>query len=146
MLLTNSEHGRRLIKRMLILIVIAVFSYLLHLFNEKYEGVILILIEMAIWPLWLFLEMRDSFSGGLKSRPDPEYISVAALFEIDPEARLYVGVYMIILALVVVFGESLLGFAIKISMTPGSIFVLIAPIAVFIFFRVYRLESQRDAT
>ena len=143
MLPTNSEPGRRFLKRLLFLSIFAIFSYFLHLVDEKYDGILLLIVETGVWLLWVLAELSSELGGVLKSRPDSKNISVSELFVEDQSALLYLVIYFLALAAFAV-NKSLQDQ--EINITPGTLFVLVAPVAAFIIWRLYRLESRREAT
>ena len=111
--------------------------------DEKYNGIFLFLAEMAVWLSWLVVGLSDQLGGVYKSRPDSKNTSVAELFAEDQSASLCLVIYFLALAAFAV-NKSLQGQ--DMNITPGTLFILVAPVAAFIIWRLYRLESQREAT
>ena len=145
MLSTNPKACKRLYRRLTYLVAFAVFSFFLHLRFEMSGNYLLYIAVIAIWFVYIIYEIDNGLKGFWKSGRESSEVSIAELLQEDPSTRQFLIVYIALIMLI--FYQTLdTDYGREQLVSPGGIFISLVPLATVIIWRLYRLETIREAT
>ena len=140
---TQKTAGRRFLKRLLSLLVVASATYFLQVRFEQDGDFWLLVFELLIYALFGMIALRRQ-TGRLKSRPDTSKVTGEQLMDEEPLVVAHIGIYLFLLMLLIL-GKLAADDPIDItSMGPWGFFIAAAPMFVIVFWHQYKLESVRE--
>ena len=106
---------------------------------------LLYIAVIAIWFVYIIYEIDNGLKGFWKSGCESSEVSIAELLQEDPSTRQFLIVYIALIMLI--FYQTLdTDYGREQLVSPGGIFISLVPLATVIIWRLYRLETIREAT
>ena len=106
---------------------------------------LLYIAVIAIWFVYIIYEIDNGLKGFWKSGHESSEVSIAELLQEDPSTRQFLIVY-IALIMLVFYQTSDIDYGREQLVSPGGIFISFVPLVAVIIWRLYRLETVREAT